>query len=69
MSDPVRPRFGRLVRANGATVPLVFRETDTAGRFEALTAGDELPVKVEPGDSFQVDVLGPGQSVVAGVDL
>lgn len=59
-----RPRFGKLTRADGTDVPLVFHPGDEPGEFVALAAADETPVVVGPGDQMMVDVIGPGQSVI-----
>lgn len=57
-----RPRSGVLTRADGIKVPLRFHDVGD-GEYEARTkAGDEVPMRV--GDSFTVDVIGPGQSVI-----
>ena len=66
-ADETRPRFGQILRADGSTAPVVFRQLpDEPTRFEALNAADESPVAVGKGDRLSVDVIGPGQSVVFG---
>ena len=63
----VRPRYGQLLRANGAAVPLVFHPSGEAPEdYEARYADSYEPVVLEQGDSLSVDQLGEGQSVLFG---
>lgn len=68
ITEPVRPRFGQLVRADGTTVPLVFQQTDDPTVFVGVHAGTEEPVPFGPGDSLKVDVIGAGQAVRLAVE-
>lgn len=68
MTDqPIRPRFGQLTRSNGEQIPLVFHPTDDPTVFVGVRADTEEPVEAGKGDSFTVDVLGPGQQVQIAV--
>lgn len=69
--DETRPRFGRVICADGTEIPLVFRpDPADSSRFLGVHAGDERPVRLRPGvrADVEVDVLGPGQSVAVEID-
>lgn len=57
-----RPRVGVLTRADGSEVPLRFHDIGD-GEYEARTKAGVV-VHMRVGDSFTVDVIGSGQSVV-----
>jgi hypothetical protein len=61
----VRPRAGWVVRKDGTEVALRFVQTEDPTVFLAVTVDGE-PVGFDAADSFRVDVIGPGQSVVFG---
>lgn len=63
ITEPVRPRFGQLDRADGTTVPLVFQQTDDPTVFVGVHAGTEKPVPFNRGGVLTVDALGPGQAI------
>ena len=62
--EPLRPRFGKVVRRDGSEDILVFHPTDTPNEFIALSALDESELTINEGDTMKVDVLGPDQSVI-----
>lgn len=59
----MRPRYGRLLRADGTVVPLVFHPTGEPEEFEARYADTYEPVVVGAGDSMSVDRMANGQTV------
>lgn len=64
MTTEVRPRYGTVTRADGTEETVVYRQAaGNPTEFYALHATDESRVVLRPGDSYQVDVIGPGQSV------
>lgn len=62
-----RPRVGSLRRLDGTVIALRFVLTDDPSRFLAVTV-DGDPVEPRHGDQMTVDVIGPGQSVVFGLE-
>ncbi len=59
-----RPRHGKWFPAGGAEVPLVFEpDPNDPTAFVGVRADTKGPIAFTPGDSFEVDTLGPGQSV------
>lgn len=55
---------GKWFPAGGAEVPLVFEpDPHDPTSFVGVRADTNGPIAFTPGDSFEVDTLGPGQSV------
>ena len=69
LPEPVRPRYGRITRADGSSEPLVFVPTEDPLVFLGLLASDQSPVNFRPGDDLEIDVIGPKQSVIFDVRL
>lgn len=62
--DAHRPRFGKVFRKDGSEQPLVFYATDDPNVFKAVDPKSENGLVMGQGDRFQVDYLGPGQTVL-----
>lgn len=65
MTDqPERPRYGKWFPQGAVEVPLVFHpDPGDPFAFVGARADTEGPIAFTPGDSFEVDAIGPGQSV------
>lgn len=65
--DEARPRKGRITRATGGSDEVQYVPTTDPAVFRAIMPTGE-PVQVRPGDTLEVDLLAPGQSITTSRD-
>lgn len=63
--EELRPRFGKVVRADGTETPIYYHPFEGEGdAFLALDPKTDQPVKLHPGDTIHFDKIGSHQTIM-----